>query len=87
VPACCGYRQAVPSHRRIKVVVLPRLLLLANPTAQASLGETAATPWSSLLPRGEGLGTRCHAVPFHRSVTVFVGLSPSPETPAAQTLR
>jgi len=46
-------------------------LPLDCPTAQASLAEAAATPLRMLYEdAGLGLGTRVHAVPFHRSTRV-----------------
>jgi hypothetical protein len=76
------YRQVVPFHRRIRVL----LQLLVHPTAQALVAEVAATPNRSLPPTGFGLGTCAHAVPFHRSMSVWAPpMLPTAHAFAAET--
>jgi hypothetical protein len=70
--------QLVPFHCSITVEVIP-LMPVTEPTAQMSLGETAATPASR---PGEGLETAFQPVPFHCSVRVW---APFPVSPTAQT--
>ena len=44
---------------------------IVEPTAQALPAELAATPSRVAPDPGLGLGTRFHAVPFHRSISVL----------------
>ena len=66
---------AVPFHRRIRLVPGPHPQLM-SPTAQALPADVAATPLRKsakpLLASGLGLGTRFHAVPFHRRIRVLM---------------
>ena len=59
--------QAVPFHCSITVVVVPVLGSTKSPTAQMSLAETMAMPWSS---PAAGLETTLQLVPFHCSMRV-----------------
>jgi hypothetical protein len=64
------------------------VLVSDSPTAQMSLAEMTATPWSSLNPRGAPFGvvTVVHWDPFHCSATVFLGKpSTGLDCPTAQT--
>ncbi|TMK76183.1 MAG: hypothetical protein E6G47_13990 [Actinobacteria bacterium] len=72
--------QAVPSQCSARGDALPSTLW---PTAQASVGEIAATPRRSLLPDPMlGLATTDHVVPFHRSTSVRSAL-PANSNPTA----
>src|SRR5262245_47424490 len=63
--------QSCPSQRRISVLSSSTSPLVACPTAQACVGDSAATPSSSLsrLPVF-GLGTMAQVPPFHDSTSV-----------------
>ena len=65
--------QFVPFHRRVRVLV--RLPSLYQPTAQASVPESALTDWSELpwVPPGPGLGLDgcVHEETFHRRTRVW----------------
>src|SRR5215471_13852199 len=65
---------AVPFQCSIKVLLLsPSPVLLRPPTAQALVGEMAATPSNPLVKEWVfGLGTCVHAVPFQCSIKVRV---------------
>ena len=63
------------------------VLLKVSPTAQALRAEAAATPESSELGAGLGLGTCFHAAPFHRRITVPKDVAPVMVSPTAQALR
>ena len=81
-----GHFQVLPFQRKITVLVLVLVLVLAEPTAQASLADVAVTPERAASAPGLGLGTRVHAVPFHRTITVLPPVAP-PLAPTAQALR
>ena len=67
-----GHFQAVPFHRKIRVLEG----VAGVPTAQALLAEVAATPERPALGAGLGLGTCFHAVPFQRRITVLKAVAP-----------
>lgn len=82
------YFHAAPFHRSVTLKPGPDPQL-ASPTVQAPPAEVTATaprysasPW---LAPGSGLGTRIHAVPFHRSISVL-SLEPKIVEPTAQAL-
>ena len=56
--------------------VLSNVLSLRRPTAQALVGDVAATPISKLLASGFGLAWTFHAVPFQCSIRVWTELTP-----------
>src|SRR6516165_739351 len=67
--------QALPCHPSINGPLNPLgVAQVVQPTAQALLAETAATPRrvSGLGNSGLGLATCFHAVPFHRKINVLV---------------
>ena len=78
---------AVPFHRSIRGSPSPPTAQLKQPTAQVLRAEVAATPRRGLLldRAGVGLGTRVHAVPFHRSIKVLPRVLPV-MPPTAQAL-
>src|SRR5690348_3859922 len=78
--------QLVPSQCSMRVAGMP-LLLSDSPTAQTSLLETTAAPARLLntAPDGPGLGTTAQLVPFHRSVSVPLPLSPTAHTSVVDT--
>src|SRR5262249_7078266 len=79
-------RQGVPSQCAIRLPV-GLVTLPVKPTAHALRADVAATPTRKLLPAEAGLGTRRHAVPFQRMITVLpVRLVRVPTEPTAQAL-
>src|SRR5262249_9574893 len=58
---------------------------LNEPTAQASVGELAATPSRLSLELRFGLGTCTHLAPFHLRIRVFSAWPTAPK-PTAQAL-
>src|SRR5437763_16682844 len=72
--------------------VSSNVLSLRRPTAQALVGDVAATPISKLLASGFGLAWTFHAVPFQCSIRVWTelipvtGSGPLEEEPTAHAL-
>jgi hypothetical protein len=63
--------QLVPFQWAIKVWLVAHPARLAKPTAQASVGDSAATPVNHELLNGLGVATTFQAVPFQCSDTVW----------------
>src|SRR5215472_15728310 len=73
-----GYLQVVPFQCKSKVLGLRVDKVPVCPTVQAFRVEVTATLYRVAPPCGVGLGTRVHAVPFQRRISVFWPRSAQP---------
>ncbi len=86
MPAAAGHFHAVPFQCKSRILGLGAEKVPVCPTAQALRPEVAATEKRTPPPAEVGLGTRVHAVPFQRRISVLGLRLPQALQPAAQTL-